>query len=316
MLAIKAVNLTKVYGERKAVDKVNLSIKEGEIYGFLGPNGAGKSTTIKMLVTLILPTSGDAQIVGKSVIEQADDVRLEIGVALQEAALDMSQNGIDFLRLQAHLYGLRGSAVESRLAELIKIVDIGDAIYKPIKSYSGGMKRRLDLAAALVHNPKILFLDEPTTGLDPTSRVKVWEEVRRLNKDLGITIFLTTQYLEEADQLADRIGIIDGGKLVVEGTPSELKKKVGKDLIVIRANKMTNKALESLRKLQGITKVEAHGSEITLSTLQGSAVISSVAIEMERLKIPIQQLTLRETTLDDVFLEYTGNRLDDKEKNK
>ena len=313
MLAIEAKNLTKIYGERTAVDKVNLAIKEGEIYGFLGPNGAGKSTTIKMLVTLILPTSGEAKIVGKSIVDQANEVRLDIGVALQEAALDLSQKGIDFLRLQAHLYGLHGSAVESRLGELIKIVDIGEAIHKPIKSYSGGMKRRLDLAAALVHNPKILFLDEPTTGLDPTSRVKVWEEVRRLNKELGMTIFLTTQYLEEADQLADRIGIIDGGKLVVEGTPSELKKKVGKDLIILRANKITDKALDSLKKLKGIAKVEQHGDEITLSTLQGSAVISSVAIEMERLKIPVQQLTLRETTLDDVFLEYTGNRLDDKE---
>lgn len=206
--AIKAKKLTKTFGDKKAVQGVSFDIKQGEIYGFLGPNGAGKSTTIRMLVTLVQPTSGDAWIAGKSVTHDENAVRLRIGVALQDAALDESQKGLEFLRLQAQLYGLRGKDVEQRLSELTKLVDIGEALNKPIKTYSGGMKRRLDLAAALVHNPDVLFLDEPTTGLDPVSRARVWEEIRRLNKELGMTIFLTTQYLEEADQLCDRIGVL------------------------------------------------------------------------------------------------------------
>jgi len=314
--AIKAVNLSKDFGSKNAVKNVNLAIKKGEIYGFLGPNGAGKSTTIKMLVTLLVPTSGDVEVLGHSSTHEPDKVRLDIGVALQEAALDLSQKGIDFLRLQAHLYGLRGDEVNKRLEDLQKIVDIGDAINQPIKSYSGGMKRRLDLAAALVHNPKVLFLDEPTTGLDPMSRMKVWEEVRRLNKDLGMTIFLTTQYLEEADQLADRIGIINDGSLVAEGTPQALKQKVGKDLIIAKSSKITPKVVESLRAIKGITKVEHVDDEAILSTLQGASTIADVAIELKRLNVPISQLTLRETTLDDVFLEFTGNRLDNEKEPK
>ena len=212
--AITASKLTKSFGGKKAVSNVSIKIKQGEIYGFLGPNGAGKSTTIKMLVTLLEPTSGSVKILGNDSVKDADQVRLDIGVALQEAALDLSQKGVEFLKMQARLYGIRGKAVNERVEELKSLVDIGDAINQPIKSYSGGMKRRLDLAAALIHNPKILFLDEPTTGLDPVSRAKVWQEVRRLNKELGMTIFLTTQYLEEADQLADRIGIINAGKII------------------------------------------------------------------------------------------------------
>ena len=311
--AIQAKKLGKTFGGKTAVNNVSLNIKKGEIYGFLGPNGAGKSTTIKMLVTLLEPTSGSVKILGKDVVSQADDVRLEIGVALQEAALDMSQKGIEFLKMQARLYGIRGKQVKERVEELRSLVDIGDALNQPIKSYSGGMKRRLDLAAALVHNPQILFLDEPTTGLDPVSRAKVWQEVRRLNKELGMTIFLTTQYLEEADQLADRIGIINGGKIVAEGTPTELKRKSGKDQIIVTADHQDESVLKALRKVKGVSKVEQVDGEIIASSSHGAAAIAGVAIELEKLKVPIKQLTLRETTLDDVFLEYTGNRLERKE---
>ena len=312
--AIEAKNLTKSFGGRDAVSDVSLKIKKGEIYGFLGPNGAGKSTTIKMLVTLLEPTSGSVKILGNDSVDDADAVRLDIGVALQEAALDMSQKGIEFLRMQARLYGIRGEQINERVEELRGLIDIGDALNEPIKSYSGGMKRRLDLAAALVHNPQILFLDEPTTGLDPVSRVKVWTEVRRLNKDLGMTIFLTTQYLEEADQLADRIGIIDDGKIVAEGTPAELKRKSGKDQIIVVAEAQSEAVLRALHEIKGISKVEQHDGEIVLSSAHGSAVIATVAIVLEKLQVPIKQLTLRETSLDDVFLEYTGNRLDAKER--
>lgn len=311
--AIQAKNLSKTFGGKTAVDKVSLSIKKGEIYGFLGPNGAGKSTTIKMLVTLLEPTSGSVKILGNDAVKDANAVRLDIGVALQEAALDMSQKGIEFLKMQARLYGIRGKQVNERVEELRSLVDIGDALNQPIKSYSGGMKRRLDLAAALVHNPQILFLDEPTTGLDPVSRTKVWQEVRRLNKELGMTIFLTTQYLEEADQLADRIGIINGGKIVAEGTPTELKRKSGKDQIIVTAHHQDESVLKALRKVKGVSKVEQVDGEIIASSSHGAAAIAGVAIELEKLKVPIKQLTLRETTLDDVFLEYTGNRLERKE---
>lgn len=267
-----------------------------------------------MLVTLLEPTSGSIEIFGNDAVKQANHVRLDIGVALQEAALDLSQKGIEFLRMQARLYGIRGKEIDQRVEELTKLVDIGDAINQPIKSYSGGMKRRLDLAAALIHNPQILFLDEPTTGLDPISRAKVWEEVRRLNKELGMTIFLTTQYLEEADQLADRIGIINAGKIVAEGTPSELKRKSGRDQIIVTAAVQSQAILAALKKLKNITKVDQVDGEIILSSTHGAAAIASVVVELERLNVKIKQLTLRETSLDDVFLEYTGNRLQQNEE--
>src|SRR5207302_6109028 len=206
----------------------------GEIYGFLGPNGAGKSTTVRMLCTLLAPTAGRAVVAGYDVATEPGHVRLRSGVALQEAALDPKQTGEELLRLQGRLYGLSRGEIEQRLAELTELVDIGDALRRPISTYSGGMRRRLDLAAALVHNPDVLFLDEPTTGLDPASRMRVWEEVRRLNAELGMTIFLTTQYLEEADELAHRVGIINAGRIVAEGTPPDLKRSVGNDLIVAR----------------------------------------------------------------------------------
>jgi ABC-2 type transport system ATP-binding protein len=312
--AIEAKNLTRKFGKKTAVSNVTLKIAEGEIYGFLGPNGAGKSTTIKMLVTLLEPTSGKVNILGNSAIDDPDAVRLDIGVALQEAALDESQRGHEFLKLQGHLYGLRGKAMEQRIAELEKLVDIGDAIQKPIKEYSGGMKRRLDLAAALVHNPRVLFLDEPTTGLDPISRVKVWDEVRRLNKELGMTIFLTTQYLEEADQLADRIGIISKGKLVLEGTPTELKRRTGHDVIVVTCSEQPKPVLAALKKVKGISKVDQGNGEILLASSHGAQAIAGVAVELEKQSVKIKQLSLRETTLDDVFLAATGNRLSKKDE--
>jgi ABC-2 type transport system ATP-binding protein len=222
----------RVFGENRAVDGVDLSVREGEIYGFLGPNGAGKSTLVRMLCTLLAPTGGRATVAGCDVLDEPEAVRLRIGVALQDAALDEKQTGVEMLRLQGRFYGLSKRDVGRRLADLSELVDIGPALNDRVATYSGGMKRRLDLALALVHNPKVLFLDEPTTGLDPVSRAKVWEEVRRLNRDLGMTVFLTTQYLEEADELAERVGIIHHGKIVAEGTPEELKRSIGTGLIV------------------------------------------------------------------------------------
>ena len=231
-LAIRAVGLRRTFGEVTAVDALDLEIRRGEIYGLLGPNGAGKSTTVKMLCTLLAPSGGQATVAGFDISREAQQVRLNIGVALQEVALDPKQTGLELLRLQGRLYGLSKREVDARLAELRSLVDIGDALERRIGTYSGGMQRRLDLAAALVHNPEVLFLDEPTTGLDPLSRARVWDEVRRLNEQLGMTILLTTQYLEEADELADRVGIVDAGRLVAEGTPTELKRRIGTDLVI------------------------------------------------------------------------------------
>jgi ABC-2 type transport system ATP-binding protein len=229
MTAVEAEGLVKHYpsktGAIEAVQGVDLRVEAGEIFGFLGPNGAGKSTTVKMLTTLLSITAGTARVAGVDVAEDPDGVRHRIGVALQEAGLDPRQTGRELIVLQARLFGLSDAEAATRTGELLALVELEDAADRSIKSYSGGMKRRLDLASALVHEPEVLFLDEPTTGLDPASRLTVWDEVRRIN-ERGTTVFLTTQYLEEADRLCDRLAIIDGGKIVREGTPAYLKSEL------------------------------------------------------------------------------------------
>ena len=224
--AIVVAGLERAFGEFRAVQGIDIEVGEGEIYGFLGPNGAGKTTTVRMLTTLLLPTGGRATVAGHDVVTDARQVRATIGVALQEAALDPLMTGRELIRLQATLQGLPPAAGRQRADALLERVDLAAAADRRVGTYSGGMQRRLDLAAALVHEPRVLFLDEPTTGLDPVSRKTIWEEVRALNDD-GTTVFLTTQYLEEADQLADNVGIIDSGRIVAEGTPEALKGEVG-----------------------------------------------------------------------------------------
>ena len=220
--AVEARGLVKTYDDVEAVRGVDLRVESGEVFGFLGPNGAGKSTTVKMLTTLLTITSGSAAVAGIDVAGDPDAVRRRIGVALQEAGLDPRQSGRELLILQARLFGMTTAEATERSKELLALVELEDAADRRIKTYSGGMKRRLDLASALVHQPDVLFLDEPTTGLDPSSRLTVWDEVRRIN-ERGTTVFLTTQYLEEADALCDRLAIIDGGLIVREGTPASLK---------------------------------------------------------------------------------------------
>ncbi len=308
--AIAAVGLRRTFGATEAVAGIDLHVSNGEIYGFLGPNGAGKSTTVRMLCTLLLPTGGQAWVAGFDVATQADAVRLRIGVALQDAALDDGQTGRELLRLQGRLYGLHRDEIDRRVDELSRLVDIGTALDDRVATYSGGMKRRLDLAAALVHNPDVLFLDEPTTGLDPVSRAKVWDEVRRLNDQLGMTIFLTTQYLEEADQLAHRVGIINGGLLVGEGTPEELKRSIGDDLVVVTVEGDPAVAVSALAGVEGVASAHASGHEVVARALDGAAAISPVAVALAASGVKVRALTLRTPTLDDVFLELTGNRID------
>jgi len=306
--AISVDGLVRRFDGVTAVDQVNLEVERGEIYGFLGPNGAGKSTTVRILCTLLTPTEGRAVVAGYDVAAEPGAVRLRIGVALQEAALDPKQTGVELLRLQGRLYGLSRAEINRRLGELAGLVDIGAALSRPIGTYSGGMRRRLDLAAALVHGPQVLFLDEPTTGLDPVSRARMWQEVRRLNREQGMTIFLTTQYLEEADELADRVGIIDGGRLVAEGSPEQLKRSVGNDVIVAQVDGHTQAGQAAVRTVPGVRGVEVHGSELWVTTGDGAAAVGPVAAALSRVA-PVRNLTLRTTTLDDVFLELTGNHI-------
>ena len=307
--AITASRLERRFGDVLAVDGVDLEVAKGEIYGFLGPNGAGKSTTVKMLTTLIAPTTGSGTVAGFDITTQADEVRLHIGVALQEAALDAKQTGLEFLDLQGRLYGLSRAERKARIDELVALVDIGFAIGHRISTYSGGMKRRLDLAAALVHNPDVLFLDEPTTGLDPLSRASVWAEVRRLNTELGMTIFLTTQYLEEADELADRVGIIDRARIVAEGTPEELKRSIGSDVIIAIVDGDFDVVRAALEGVPGVERVDARGTEVVIAVTDGAATISPVAVALNGCGVVVRGLTLRTPTLDDVFLTITGSHL-------
>jgi ABC-2 type transport system ATP-binding protein len=307
--AVKTEGLRRRFGDNEAVAGVDLDVATGEIYGFLGPNGAGKSTTVRMLCTLLLPTAGRATVAGFDVAAEPEAVRLRIGVALQDAALDDKQTGRELLRLQGRLYGLRPREIDRRVGDLTSLVDIGEALDDRIGTYSGGMKRRLDLAAALVHNPDVLFLDEPTTGLDPISRAKVWEEVRRLNDELDMTIFLTTQYLEEADQLADRVGIINQGRIVAEGTPEELKRTVGTDLVVVEVDGDRDAAARVVEGLDLIDSVATSGSDVQARTTDGAAAVSPVAVALSEAGIRVRNLTLRTPTLDDVFLELTGNHI-------
>ncbi|MBK9969755.1 MAG: ATP-binding cassette domain-containing protein [Acidimicrobiaceae bacterium] len=308
--AIDVHALARAFGDKRAVDGVDLSVAAGEIYGFLGPNGAGKSTMVRMLTTLLAPTGGSARVAGFDVTTDAEKVRLRIGVALQDAALDGKQTGRELLDLQGRLYGLPKAERLRRLTELLQLVDIGDAIDDRINTYSGGMKRRLDLAAALVHQPQVLFLDEPTTGLDPTSRAAVWAEVRYLNQELGMTIFLTTQYLEEADALANRVGIIAHGRLVAEGTPSDLKRSIGSDVIVARVARGTAaQVAQAVAGLADVARVETAGDEVTMSVAHGASAISPVAVALADAGLAVEGLTLRTPTLDDVFLHMTGGRM-------
>jgi ABC-2 type transport system ATP-binding protein len=309
--AVLTRDLVRRFGSARAVDGIDLSIRRGEIYGFLGPNGAGKSTAVRVLCTLLRPHDGVAFVAGHDVARQPQAVRLRIGVALQETALDDRQTGRELLTLQGRLYGMTAAHVRQRMTAVLDLVDIGDAIDRRIGTYSGGMKRRLDLAAALIHRPEVLFLDEPTTGLDPLSRASVWAEIRRLNAELGMTIFLTTQYLDEADALADRVGIIDRGRVVAEGTREELKRSIGEDLIVADVDGDDPTVLAKLQVLNGVDAVSYEAGRIVVSTKDGPAGLSPVAIALGGTSLRVKALTLRTPTLDDVFMELTGSHIQD-----
>ncbi len=308
---IEAKGLVRTFkGDIRAVDGIDLRVEPGEIYGFLGPNGAGKSTTVHMLTTLLPPTSGSARVAGFDIVKEGPKVRTAIGAALQEAALDNLLTGREHLNLQCALHGIPRSERRVRSQELLERVGLTLAADRKVGGYSGGMKRRLDLALALAHRPTILFLDEPTTGLDVQSRSALWGEVARLAREDGVTVFLTTQYLEEADSLADRVGIIDHGHIVAEGTPSELKAQIGRPTVeAIPADGATPEAIARILEQFGEpTGGSAKGVAVRLE--HGVEDLAGIVRALDAGGIKLENLALHAPSLDDVFLAKTGRSLE------
>ena len=308
--SIEVEGLVRDFKHLRAVDGIDLEVAPGEIYGFLGPNGAGKSTTVHMLTTLLPPTAGRARVAGFDIVSQGPQVRSAIGAALQEAALDPLLTARDHLRLQMALHGLPRAERGRRGDELLERVGLTLAADRKVKTYSGGMKRRLDLALALVHRPRILFLDEPTTGLDPQSRSALWQEVGRLAKEEGVTVFLTTQYLEEADVLADRVGIIDHGRIVAEGTPRDLKAEIGRPTVeaVPVDPEQRDRLAHILARFGEVVAASPGGTAVRLE--EGIEDLVEIVRALDAENLVVAHLQLHAPSLDDVFLAKTGRSLE------
>ena len=309
---IKTENLTKRFDRLVAVNNVTFSVKKGEVFGFLGPNGAGKTTTIKMLTTLLNPTDGSANVTGFDIIKQRDHVRKNIGIVFQEPALDTELTGRENLDYHARMYGLDRDKRKSRIAEVLKLVDLQDKKDVLVKNYSGGMKRRLEIARGLMHFPTVLFLDEPTLGLDSQTRRAIWEYIKKMNKDEGTTIFLTTHYMDEADYLCDRVGIIDHGKILVIDSTYNLKNSIGNDVITLSCSSM-NKLIDRLTKESWIKKTKKYDSFLTLGVEKGEEKIPIIIEIAQTLDIKIKSISVRKPTLDDVFLSFTGRTIRDQD---
>ena len=313
-LAIQASGLVKHFGEIHAVNGIDLRVRPGQVFGFLGQNGSGKTTTVRMLTTLLRPTAGEASVAGFNVLTDDRQVRRAIGVALQEAGLDILQTGRELLRLQSRLYNVPRSEIEDRVAHLLDVVDLSEDADRRIGGYSGGMQRRLDLASALVHSPSIIFLDEPTTGLDPISRQKLWDYIVRLNREDGVTFFLTTQYLEEADQLCDEIAILDAGEIVQQGTPDGLKSTVSADVIYVQVDgdeEAQQLAVGALLPLPNIEDARWDFHEgIAIYTRSGHDTLPLVVRTLDDHDLVFSNLRLARATLDDVFFKATGHRIE------
>jgi len=310
MIAVK--DLVEIYSDgTKAVDGISFEVKEGEFFGFLGPNGAGKSTTIKVLTTLLRKTEGKVSVAGFDVDRSPAEIRKNIGVLSQETSLDVDLTGKENLRLQGRLQQMRGRGLEERVDELLRLVQLEPVADKPAGRYSGGMRKRLDLASALIHSPRLLFLDEPTTGLDTQSRAAIWQYLEGLNKKERLTIFLTTQYLEEADQLCNRLAVIDHGKLVAGGSPAELKESVGGETItlLLRDVSLRPKAKEVLKAIQGVREVVDSVGGVTAYAKNAGQIIAGIVTFLDRNGIQLDFLSISIPTLDDVFLRETGRRI-------
>jgi len=313
-LAIEAHGLVKHFGDIHAVNGIDLRVRPGQVFGFLGQNGSGKTTTVRMLTTLLRPTDGTARVAGFDVLNQDRQVRRAVGVALQEAGLDILQTGRELLRLQSRLYNVPRAEIEDRIAHLLEVVDLTDDADRRIGGYSGGMQRRLDLASALVHSPPIIFLDEPTTGLDPVSRQNLWEYIQRLNREDGVTFFLTTQYLEEADQLCDEIAILDAGEIVQQGTPDGLKATVSADVIYVQVEgdeQAQQRAVSALLPLPNVEDAQWDYNEgVAIYSKSGHDTLPRVVRTLDDESLPFSNLRLARATLDDVFFKATGHRIE------
>jgi ABC-2 type transport system ATP-binding protein len=313
LYSIETKSLTKSFGDLKAVDDISFNVENGEIFGFLGPNGAGKSTTMMILTTLLKPTSGQALVSGFDVQTQPKQVRLKIGYVQQETTVDEYLSGRENLLLQARLNHIPKDLINKRIDEILELIELSDKQDKAVVTYSGGMRKRLDIAGGLLHRPKVLFLDEPTVGLDIQTRRKIWEYIKKIHKEFDMTIFLSTHYMEEADQLCDRIGIIDGGKIQVIDSPQNLKSAMGKEVISLTIeNGDTEKAfLSELNKIELINKINQDQNKITLFASKGTEVIPKIFQISSDLKVKINSLSLTQPTLDDVFISYTGHEIRD-----
>ena len=313
MSAIETKSLVKSFGDIKAVDNISFNVKDGEIFGFLGPNGAGKSTTMMILTTLLKPTSGQALVSGFDVTTNPKQVRQKIGYVQQETAVDEYLTGRENLVLQARLNHIPKDQIDKNIDEVLDLIELSDKQNEPVVTYSGGMRKRLDIAGGLLHRPKVLFLDEPTVGLDIQTRRKIWEYIKKIHKEFDMTIFLTTHYMEEADQLCDRIGIIDGGKIQVIDSPQNMKNAMGKEVIslTIEGNENENEFLSELEKIELINKINRDQNKITLFASKGTEVIPKIFQISSELKIKINSISLTQPTLDDVFISYTGHEIRD-----
>jgi ABC-2 type transport system ATP-binding protein len=311
MNAVEAHDLVKTYPKGvRALSGLSLTVRAGEVLGLLGPNGAGKSTTVKILTTLARPDSGSATVAGHDVLRHPDRVRRAIGAIAQRSGLDPMATGRDNLKLQGRLYGLRGTALRARVAELLDRFDLGEAADRPVRGYSGGMQRRLDVALGLVHRPRVLFLDEPTTGLDPQARAAMWAEIARLAGDESIAILLTTHYLDEADRLADRVAIVDGGRIVAEGTPDELKGQLRGDAVDIelRAASDEPRVRAAIGAVAGLHQVSVDGRWLRARAEDGAAAVPVALAALDGAGVPVAAVTVARPSLDDVYLRHTGRR--------
>lgn len=320
---IEVENLTKVYADgTEAVRGASFRVERGEFFGFLGPNGAGKSTTIKMLITLLDPTSGAARILGHDTRQEADAIRRRIGYAAQETGVDDDLSGRENLVLQGRLHHLPGGVLKARVDELLKLMDLVDDADRSAGAYSGGMRKRLDLATGLLHRPEVLFLDEPTTGLDPQNRAGLWKYLERLNREEGLTIFLTTHYMEEADRLCGRLAIIDHGTIILSGSPASLKSQLGGDVIALSfANNGTpldgqkTLAAATLKPLEFVRDVSPVDDGVNVIVADGGVAVPQVLAALEGAGLTVARLSLTSPTLDDVFLKHTGHSIRQDELN-
>jgi len=317
--AIEVNSLTKQFGSSKAVDNISFAVKEGEIFGFLGPNGAGKSTTMMILTTLLKPTSGEALVGGYNVVSEAKKVREKIGYVQQEISVDEFLTGRENLYLHARINQIPNNLIKSRIDDVLELVELGEKKDQATLTYSGGMRKRLDIANGLLSRPSVLFLDEPTVGLDIQTRRKIWSYIKKIRKDFGMTIFISTHYMEEADNLCDRIGIIDHGKIQVIDTPKSMKSEIGNEIIsfnLVDGKEGQDTLIDQINKIEFVKEVKNKQDIITVFSTKSNEVIPKIFQASTNLEMRINSLTLKQPTLDDVFISYTGHDLRDESENK